>query len=151
MSDFDQTLAMRLAMCTPATYTNIMKSVRKCLNIQPKVTLRTLGVALGCTSMIPYVEKFFDEFQKRYIASLSAAKKMATSDELALPRWKGGAFYICSKSLGVSGDRVCLLGCLELLTRICKTGEIGKGFFSKNVFVYHDRFDAGRQNYGGAL
>ncbi|CAO3673363.1 unnamed protein product [Umbelopsis vinacea] len=104
-----------------------MKSVRKCLNIQPKVTLRTLGVALGCTSMIPYVEKFFDEFQKRYIASLSAAKKMATSDELALPRWKGGAFYICSKSLGARLEKDSLAkmcSCTTIdLTRVAKIME----------------------------
>lgn len=93
-------------MCTPTTYTNILKAVRKCLDIQPKVTLKTLGVALGCTSMIPYVEKFFQEFQSRYMESLSAANRLAANDELALPSWKGSAFYICSKALGVSSDDI---------------------------------------------
>jgi hypothetical protein len=66
------------------------------------VTLKTLGVALGCTSMIPYVEKFSEEFQTRYLESLSAAKRIAANDDVELASWKGSAFYICSKALGVS-------------------------------------------------
>jgi hypothetical protein len=113
ISDFDQASANKLAMCTAHTYTNILKAVRKCLDIQPRVTMKTLGIALGCTSMIPYVEKFFTEFQTRYISSLSAAEKVATDEELALPIWKGGTFYICSKALGVSS-----LGCNQYETGI---------------------------------
>lgn len=102
ITDFDQTIATRLAMCTPTTYANTLNGVRKCLNIQPKVTMKTIGVALGCTSMIPYVEKFFEEFRARFLESLSAAKRIAAGDDLELASWKASAFYICSKALGVS-------------------------------------------------
>lgn len=64
--------------------------------------MKTIGVALGCTSMIPYVEKFFEEFRVRFLESLSAAKRIAAGDDLELASWKGSAFYICSKALGVS-------------------------------------------------
>ncbi|KAI9288867.1 hypothetical protein BC943DRAFT_315460 [Umbelopsis sp. AD052] len=124
ISDFDQTIATRLAMCTPPTYANTLNGVRKCLNIQPKVTMKTIGVALGCTSMIPYVEKFFEEFQARYLESLSAAKRIAAGDDLELASWKASAFYICSKALGAKLDKESLsklCSCTSLdLTRVAK-------------------------------
>ncbi|KAI9322452.1 hypothetical protein BX666DRAFT_617877 [Dichotomocladium elegans] len=102
-NDWDTKLAAQLAGCTKRGYESTLSNVRKSLNLQPNVSLDTLGVAFGCTTMVPLVKTLWEEFAPAYLARLRGAQRQIAKEELEQqPAWKGAVFYACAKALGVS-------------------------------------------------
>lgn len=99
---WDTKLAAQLAGCTKRQYENTVSTVRKSLNLQPNVSLESLAVAFGCTTMLSKITRVWDDFGKEYLSSIPRAQRTQASHELNdVPAWKGALFFTCAKTLGV--------------------------------------------------
>ena len=99
---WDTKLAAQLAGCTKRQYENTVSTVRKSLNLQPNVSLESLTVAFGCTTMLAKITRVWEDFGKVYLSTLPRAQRTQASRELNnVPAWKGALFFTCAKTLGV--------------------------------------------------
>ena len=95
-------LGAQLAGCTLSAYESVLRIVRQQLNLQNKVTLDMLAVALGSTTMLTHANDLWQDFSTNYLNKLTGAKKLNAQKELEDSCWKGAIMYICAKSFGVS-------------------------------------------------
>jgi hypothetical protein len=94
-------LGAQLAGCTASVYESVLSNVRQQLNIQPTVTLDTLAVALGSTTMLAPVKELWLDFSASYQNQFTGAKRINAQKELELPCWKGAIMFCCAKAFGV--------------------------------------------------
>lgn len=100
---WDTKLAAQLAGCTKRQYENTVSTVRKSLNLQPNVSLDSLAVAFGSSTMLSKITRVWDDFSKEYLSTIPRAQRTQASRELNdVPAWKGALFFTCAKTLGVS-------------------------------------------------
>ncbi|KAI8379922.1 hypothetical protein EDC96DRAFT_492317 [Choanephora cucurbitarum] len=112
--DWSVRLASQLAGCTSANYDSVLSNIRKHLNIQPSITLDTLSIALGSSTMLNSVRDLWDSFTADYLEELKGIKRANAEKELELPCWKGAVTYCCAKAFGevLPKDRLhALCGC----------------------------------------
>ncbi|KAI8094770.1 hypothetical protein BDF21DRAFT_330680 [Thamnidium elegans] len=100
--DWDIKLGAQLAGCSLSAYESALSIVRQQLNLQSKVTLDMLAVALGSTTMLTHVNALWQDFTTSYLNKLTGAKKTNGQKELEDSCWKGAVMYICAKAFGVS-------------------------------------------------
>ncbi|CDH60458.1 hypothetical protein RO3G_08538 [Lichtheimia corymbifera JMRC:FSU:9682] len=98
---WDTKLAAQLAGCTKRQYENTVSTVRKSLNLQPNVSLDSLAVAFGSSTMLSKITRVWDDFSKEYLSTIPRAQRTQASRELNdVPAWKGALFFTCAKTLG---------------------------------------------------
>ncbi|KAI7896602.1 uncharacterized protein EV154DRAFT_411116 [Mucor mucedo] len=104
--DWDAKIASQLAGCALSAYEQALSITRKQLNLQTKVTLDMLAVALGSTTMLSQANILWEAFLTKYLGKLSGAKKVNAQAEIEQSCWKGAIMYTCAKAFGVSMTRL---------------------------------------------
>ncbi|KAG2230694.1 hypothetical protein INT48_006911 [Thamnidium elegans] len=146
--DWDIKLGAQLAGCSLSAYESALSIVRQQLNLQSKVTLDMLAVALGSTTMLTHVNALWQDFTTSYLNKLTGAKKTNGQKELEDSCWKGAVMYICAKAFGKNLDKDklhSLCGCTT--SELTKSIKVIRATSSKKIAALkNESTSAGRSS-----